>query len=228
MDLVTDGWVLNLNRLKIPANTPLFDQRIFGPYVQGIPAFDPEAVKPPEGPGVAAEVMAKLRQLRIGMTRAEVDKVLTLQDDHRDGAWTTYYAGTRTRILVAYDQRIGKDRPENEVLEIRVQHTPTPAPVSPPSQKHLQKLAAIRKLVRQVAVPGATRAEVERSFTEQDGGLQGGDRVRYYLGDQHKAGAFPDDNVKVEVQYDRTGGAGSPSNLVIEPPQVYFELHACN
>jgi len=228
MDLVTDGGTLSLDRLQIPAGTLVLDQRIFGSYVQELPAFDPEAVKPPEEPGVAAEVMAKLRQLRIGMTRAEVDKVLTLQDDHRDGAWTTYYAGTRTRILVAYDQRIGKDRPENEVLEIRVQHTPTPAPVSPPSQKHLQKLAAIRKLVRQVAVPGATRAEVERSFTEQDGGLQGGDRVRYYLGDQHKAGAFPDDNVKVEVQYDRTGGAGSPSNLVIEPPQVYFELHACN
>jgi hypothetical protein len=93
MDLVTDGRVLNLNRLKIPANAPVFDQRIFGPYVQDLPAFDPEAVKPPEEPGVAAEVIAKLRQLRIGMTRAVVDKVLTLQDDRRDGAWTTYYRG---------------------------------------------------------------------------------------------------------------------------------------
>jgi len=226
MDLVTDGGTLSLDRLQIPAGTLVLDQRIFGSYVQELPAFDPEAVRPPEEPGVAAEVIAKLRQLRIGMTRAEVDKVLTLQDDHRDGAWTTYYAGTRTTIIVAYDQRNGKDRPENEVLEIRVQHTPTPAPVSPPSQKHLQKLAAIRKLVRQVAVPGATRADVERSFTARDGGLQSWDRVRYYLGDPRRAEPFPDDNVKVEVQYDRTGGAGSPSNLVIEPPQVYFEPFA--
>ena len=106
---------------------------------------------------------------------------------------------------------------------IKVYPAPTPAPVSPPSREHLQKLAAIRKLVRQVAVPGATRAEVERSFTAQDGGLQSWDQVRYYLGDPRRAEPFSNDNVKVEVQYDRTGGRSGPSNLVIEPPQVYSE-----
>ncbi|MGD0901004.1 MAG: formylglycine-generating enzyme family protein, partial [Thermoguttaceae bacterium] len=66
----------------------------------------------------------------------------------------------------------------------------------PPREEraHAKQLAEVRKLAAGIN-PGTTRAEVERVFRRQDGGLQGPSLTRYYEAPE----------VLIKVPYDRTG-----------------------
>ena len=77
--------------------------------------------------------------------------------------------------------------------------------------KHEQARVAHVTALAATILPGMSRADVERIFPNEDGGLQGGSTTRYY----------EEPEIMVEVPYDETGGAWSKSNHVTGVVRVY-------
>jgi hypothetical protein len=75
---------------------------------------------------------------------------------------------------------------------------------------HEGRMAEARRLADGIAV-GTTRAEVEKVFKEENGGIQPVNTTSYYLGQE----------VTVEVPYDEAGGRWKPTNHVTGPLRVY-------
>lgn len=79
-------------------------------------------------------------------------------------------------------------------------------------EKVQQRLQEVRDIAKNIPL-GMRRSEVEKHFSNIDGGLGSYPITRYYVHPQ----------VKVEVMYDRTGGHRSTENKVIGTPRVYRE-----
>jgi len=82
---------------------------------------------------------------------------------------------------------------------------------TPPT--HEQRIQQARRLVSKIK-QGTIRADIEKMFPQQDGGLSGPGSTRYYLGSE----------VMVEALYDQTGGAWKPQNKLNGPIRVYRSL----
>jgi hypothetical protein len=79
---------------------------------------------------------------------------------------------------------------------------------APPSRE--ERLEAAREIASRVTV-GTTRADVEKIFPKQDGGISGPFSSRYYLGAE----------VMVEVPFDTAGGNWKRTNRVSGQPKAY-------
>jgi len=79
---------------------------------------------------------------------------------------------------------------------------------APPS--HEQRIQQSRHLVSKIK-QGTIRADIEKMFPQEDGGLMGSGSTRYYLGSE----------VMVEAPYDQTGGTWKPQNKLNGPIRVY-------
>ena len=75
------------------------------------------------------------------------------------------------------------------------------------------RLAQTKKMAAEIKLD-TTRAQVAKVFPQQDGGLMGSDRTRYYAGE----------GVMVDVPFDDCGGAWSPKNRVCGSLKVYRSL----
>lgn len=73
-----------------------------------------------------------------------------------------------------------------------------------------QRFAKIKLLAAGIRV-GTRRADVEKVFPIQDGGISGPSSTRYYAGSE----------VMVEAPFDQTGGRWSPENRVTGPLSLY-------
>ena len=88
-----------------------------------------------------------------------------------------------------------------------------PAAVACAPLSHQQRMQQARRLVSRIK-QGTTRADLEKIFQQEDGGLMGSGSSRYYLGSE----------VMVEVPYDLTGGAWNPQNKLNGQIMVYRSL----
>lgn len=90
------------------------------------------------------------------------------------------------------------------LLQSAISTGPEAVACAPPS--HQQRIQQARRLVSKIK-QGTTRADIEKMFPQEDGGLMGPGSARYYLGSE----------VMVEVPYDRTGGSWNPQNKLNGP-----------
>jgi hypothetical protein len=88
-----------------------------------------------------------------------------------------------------------------------------PAAVACAHPSHQQRIQQARLLVSKIK-QGTARADIEKMFPQEDGGLMGSGSTRYYLGSE----------VMVEVPYDRVGGSWNPQNKLNGPIKVYRSL----
>jgi hypothetical protein len=97
------------------------------------------------------------------------------------------------------------------LLQSAISTGPAAVACAPPS--HQQCIQQARRLVSKIK-QGTIRADIEKMFPQEDGGLMGSGNTRYYLGSE----------VMVEVPYDRTGGSWNPQNKLNGPIIVYRSL----
>jgi hypothetical protein len=232
LELVVDGSIINLNRVPLPAGTPIIDKRVLNPSSQ--PADEmtdhdksmawarSRAVKLLKRSEVEKDWSggySRFIELSNGPKRSEVEKVFKYRDDiGYDGGWTSYVEGPQVIVDVHYDGTGGKWSPENVMNELKVVRR-TPQSRGPASEAHKERLCRVTALAREVVRIGATRADVEKAFTGKDGGIQGASETRYYAGDE----------VMVEVYYvNKAGESWSPEDRVTDPPYVYRSLMHSN
>lgn len=78
---------------------------------------------------------------------------------------------------------------------------------------HEERLRETLKLAA-IIRPGMSRADINKIFPIEDGGLSGPSATRYYVGSE----------VMAEVPFDQTGGNWKPENRVTGPIKVYKSL----